>query len=547
MAAEEPQDSAGPSSPPPPLPEGWLAQWEGVSRKWYYVQRATGKSQWDIPTEPVILTPSTTPGSIGNGPTQAPRVGSQSLSPQTLAAESPDLSASRGLFSGNSTTRPGLSGVLGSGGNSAITQIADRVIGRIAKDFIPGKHGIQSSPGVSNNSSSHGSYGSGHNTLQNQAGQNSFGYASTGQSGTYTGSAPQYYPPGQTGPQPSDIPQHPPAGSSAYPSQYHAGNQPVQPNQFSSVNPGSQQPWPTQTSFSQNPHPAYQQPETYGHVNNLSGNIPPQPEWQAGAHPPVPHSTKPGGPLPQPGSNISSAITNSHPPPPSGNYQPPYHQQAPQHTTQQGPDPYGHGQYQYPYQQALHGNPSIGGPTQPGQQQQQQYASTYQQHPQVPSSQHSSPYHSNSGPISAPPPGIPNFQQQSNQLPHPNNLISPPNQYPPNNIPNNPPSHTPAFAVELPDNQINPKHQMMNMQNRPPNQHQYGQQQQVYPPQLDMPQKPHQPPAPNSAMGLDIRPSPTPMRHTPTDPSFVSGPWTSPPATIGHHYPPNRYNNPGGY
>ncbi|KAK5800107.1 hypothetical protein VI817_002319 [Penicillium citrinum] len=34
--------------------------------------RATGKSQWEIPTEPVVLTPSTTPTSIGTGPTYPP-------------------------------------------------------------------------------------------------------------------------------------------------------------------------------------------------------------------------------------------------------------------------------------------------------------------------------------------------------------------------------------------------------------------------------------------------------------------------------------------
>ncbi|KAJ5115299.1 WW/Rsp5/WWP [Penicillium alfredii] len=72
MPQEAPADTAGPSSPPPRLPEGWLPQWEGVQRKWYYVQRATGKSQWEIPTEPVVLTPSTTPTSIGTGPSQAP-------------------------------------------------------------------------------------------------------------------------------------------------------------------------------------------------------------------------------------------------------------------------------------------------------------------------------------------------------------------------------------------------------------------------------------------------------------------------------------------
>lgn len=49
-----------------------LPQWEGVRRQWYYVQRTTGKSQWEIPTEPIHLTPSTTP-SIGGGPSQAPQ------------------------------------------------------------------------------------------------------------------------------------------------------------------------------------------------------------------------------------------------------------------------------------------------------------------------------------------------------------------------------------------------------------------------------------------------------------------------------------------
>ncbi|KAJ5143901.1 uncharacterized protein N7515_002688 [Penicillium bovifimosum] len=72
MAPEAPADTAGPSSPPPKLPDGWLPQWEGVRRKWYYVQRTTGKSQWEIPTEPVILTPSTTPTPIGTGPSPAP-------------------------------------------------------------------------------------------------------------------------------------------------------------------------------------------------------------------------------------------------------------------------------------------------------------------------------------------------------------------------------------------------------------------------------------------------------------------------------------------
>ena len=38
-----------------------LAQWEGQSRKYYYVQRATGHSQWDIPTQPALSVPTPDP------------------------------------------------------------------------------------------------------------------------------------------------------------------------------------------------------------------------------------------------------------------------------------------------------------------------------------------------------------------------------------------------------------------------------------------------------------------------------------------------------
>ncbi|KAJ5644002.1 uncharacterized protein N7484_006509 [Penicillium longicatenatum] len=85
MPQDAPADTAGPSSPPPRMPEGWLPQWEGVQRKWYYVQRATGKSQWEIPTEPVVLTPSTTPTSIGTGPSQAPPSRPSTNSPRMTA------------------------------------------------------------------------------------------------------------------------------------------------------------------------------------------------------------------------------------------------------------------------------------------------------------------------------------------------------------------------------------------------------------------------------------------------------------------------------
>ncbi|KAL8690423.1 MAG: hypothetical protein Q9218_004123 [Villophora microphyllina] len=56
-----PSIQEGPSEAPPQLPEGWLAQWEGQSRKYYYVQRATGHSQWDIPTQPALSVPTPDP------------------------------------------------------------------------------------------------------------------------------------------------------------------------------------------------------------------------------------------------------------------------------------------------------------------------------------------------------------------------------------------------------------------------------------------------------------------------------------------------------
>ena len=50
-----------------------LAQWEGQSRKYYYVQRATGHSQWDIPTQPALSVPTPDPTpQQATGPFQHP-------------------------------------------------------------------------------------------------------------------------------------------------------------------------------------------------------------------------------------------------------------------------------------------------------------------------------------------------------------------------------------------------------------------------------------------------------------------------------------------
>jgi hypothetical protein len=58
-----------------------LAQWEGQSRKYYYVQRATGHSQWDIPTQPALSvpTPDPTPQPVTD-PFQRPPMPGNSMS-----------------------------------------------------------------------------------------------------------------------------------------------------------------------------------------------------------------------------------------------------------------------------------------------------------------------------------------------------------------------------------------------------------------------------------------------------------------------------------
>ena len=54
----------GPSYGPPSLPQGWIAQWDGTSKKYYFVQLSTGMSQWETPTQaaPTVGTPTPTPG-----------------------------------------------------------------------------------------------------------------------------------------------------------------------------------------------------------------------------------------------------------------------------------------------------------------------------------------------------------------------------------------------------------------------------------------------------------------------------------------------------
>ncbi|KAG1137534.1 hypothetical protein G6F37_011149 [Rhizopus arrhizus] len=41
-----------PSQPPPQLPAGWIALWDESSQRYYYLEQATGRTQWELPTQP---------------------------------------------------------------------------------------------------------------------------------------------------------------------------------------------------------------------------------------------------------------------------------------------------------------------------------------------------------------------------------------------------------------------------------------------------------------------------------------------------------------
>lgn len=71
----------GPSQAPPALPEGWIAQWDGMSRKYYFVQLSSGVSQWDTPTQaaPTVPTPGATPQQQNEHPYGHPQDQQQNL------------------------------------------------------------------------------------------------------------------------------------------------------------------------------------------------------------------------------------------------------------------------------------------------------------------------------------------------------------------------------------------------------------------------------------------------------------------------------------
>ena len=88
MAGTASPSADGPTYAPPSLPAGWIAQWDGSSKKYYYVQLSTGVSQWEIPTEAVQT--GNTPAQVGDHPYGTPGAPHPAGGPQPQVITHPD-------------------------------------------------------------------------------------------------------------------------------------------------------------------------------------------------------------------------------------------------------------------------------------------------------------------------------------------------------------------------------------------------------------------------------------------------------------------------
>ncbi|KAI1767026.1 hypothetical protein GGR53DRAFT_160745 [Hypoxylon sp. FL1150] len=206
---------AGPASPnegptyePPQLPPGWIAQWDGASKKYYYVQLSTGVSQWETPTQ---AAPGNTPAQTNEHPYGIPSQQEVITHPDgTQTVKHPDGRLEPILPPENSRGLDGPSGERGFGTfatNALLNQFSggkthgnsshgSSGIGGIAGQLIGGLGGSHSSSG--HGSSSGGHSGGASSNLVGQLASNLFSSGSKPQQ-----AQPQNYHGGQ-----SSQPQH---------------------------------------------------------------------------------------------------------------------------------------------------------------------------------------------------------------------------------------------------------------------------------------------------------------------------------------------------
>ncbi|KAI9305098.1 hypothetical protein BJ944DRAFT_265806 [Cunninghamella echinulata] len=75
------------SYPPPQMPPGWIALWDEQSQRYYYVEQATGKTQWEVPTSSNLPSPMGFPT-----PTNTPQSTTSNFSPSPASVNFPQQS-----------------------------------------------------------------------------------------------------------------------------------------------------------------------------------------------------------------------------------------------------------------------------------------------------------------------------------------------------------------------------------------------------------------------------------------------------------------------
>ncbi|TAQ88605.1 hypothetical protein B7494_g3043 [Chlorociboria aeruginascens] len=360
----------GPSFAPPSLPGGWIAQWDGTSQRYYFVQIATGSSQWDVPTEQALggRTPQDTPQAAEypyGTPQQELNIitnadGSQSIKHPDGTME--PYTGERGLgtvmmnqFLGGGKKHSGQSGLvglaeqfLGSGGShnqnsnshssSGAGGLAGALIGGLLGSGKKNDHQQQNYSGSQNTQSQSGGLmsnlggmfggGSGH-----QSSGNNFGYSqhNNNPQGGYTGTAPPAA--------------YQPAGSA----QNNYG--PSSPGQHSySQNPSQSQPSPYTSPTAQHQNPPYHSPTSQ---QSPYGGVQHQDSYGNG-HPP-PSQSHPSQQYPPP--------SQQYPPPPNQQYPPSQYGQGPPGGYPGGPPPHSGNLEQPPHHhfQGMHNASHQGG------------------------------------------------------------------------------------------------------------------------------------------------------------------------------------------
>ncbi|KAK9783944.1 hypothetical protein AB5N19_09885 [Seiridium cardinale] len=140
MAGPASPGTEGPTFEPPQLPPGWIAQWDGASKKYYFVSISTGVSQWETPNS---AAPGGTPAQQQEHPYGVPK-------PELITHPDGTQTVRHADGRMEPVLPPG-DGTRGVGGETG-----DRSIGSFASNMlmnqISGGHGKQS-----NNSGGHGS------------------------------------------------------------------------------------------------------------------------------------------------------------------------------------------------------------------------------------------------------------------------------------------------------------------------------------------------------------------------------------------------------